>query len=149
MPLIVDAAVDAHRIAPDLHKVLNEQVPRVGQMAQVERVSAKIADQIERYLAARRQEVGSKRDLKLAALVIEASVEAVVHRAIVQAPGYLGRELRDELVLMLDRYLAPPRKDGTPRQGGHHVGDGSGLRSHRERSGGATGGGSGAGSRGR
>lgn len=107
LPHIVDAAVDAYRIAPELHRVLNEQVPRVGQMAQIERVSQGIAKQLTGYLARHRDEIGSDRDPSLIAMIIEASVETVVHRAVKGPADQLGSALRTELLLLLRNYAAP------------------------------------------
>jgi len=107
LPLVVDAAVDAHRISPELHRVLHEQVPRVGQMAQIDRVSQRITDQLATYLATRTAEIGPRRDPQVLAMIMETSVEAVVHRAVNSEKDQLGSELKQELLLLLQNYVGP------------------------------------------
>ncbi|MEN3163106.1 TetR/AcrR family transcriptional regulator [Tistrella mobilis] len=108
--MIVAAATDAHRLHPALHRVLNEQVPRIGDMARIRDVSAAITSHVARWIATLPLAPG--RDPAILAVLVERSIEAVVHGALADGHDRLPRALHDELVTMLARHLAPE----TPRQ---------------------------------
>ena len=108
--MIVAAATDAHRLHPALHRVLNEQVPRIGDMARIRDVSATITGHVARWIATLPLAPG--RDPVILAVLVERSIEAVVHGALADGHDRLPRALHDELVTMLARHLAPD----TPRQ---------------------------------
>ena len=102
---LVRAGVDAHRIAPELHKVLIEQVPRVGRLAEVMDTSRKITALLERYLARHRARLKVK-DVRLAAFVVETVVEALTHRAVIDRPELAGTaRLEKETSALLAGYL--------------------------------------------
>ncbi len=97
--------LDAHRVDPKLHRVLMEQVPRVGGLAKVndvlDRVTALITAQLER----RRAEIVPQ-DPALAAFVVVHTVESISHQAVLQRPDLLdGDELVEEMLAIVMRYL--------------------------------------------
>lgn len=114
---LVRAGVDAHRIAPELHKVLIEQVPRVGRLAEVMDTSRKITALLERYLAQHRARLKVK-DVRLAAFVVETVVEALTHRAVIERPELAGTaRLEKETSALLAGYLfEPPSRPSRPRR---------------------------------
>src|SRR4029450_11694367 len=59
---LVRAAVDAHLVDPALHRVFDEQVPRMGQLAKIEALEGETFLLVRSYLAERRNEI-SVRDL--------------------------------------------------------------------------------------
>ena len=107
---MIEAVVASHRVHPRLHKVLTEEVPRVGALARLAEMERKLAEMLERALVARRREV-RPRDLGLAAFLLTYAVEGVLHGA-VHSPSRLfdrseqGVDLIDELTELVLRYLA-------------------------------------------
>jgi AcrR family transcriptional regulator len=102
---MVDAMFDAHGIDPRLHKVLIEQVPRVGRLEQVEGVEREVASLVALFLEARRGEIRPTR-MTAAAFVLCTVCEAVTHAAVLAQLGETARsEVAEELTDMILRYL--------------------------------------------
>jgi len=78
---LVAVAVRAHRIDPKLHRVLAEQIPRVGRLEKVETFNRQNYALFEAYLERHREEVRVA-DVKLAAFVCVTSIEALTHTAV-------------------------------------------------------------------
>ena len=78
---IVAVAVRAHRIDPKLHRVLTEQIPRVGRLGNRESVNRQNFALFEAYLERHRDEIRTA-DLGLAAFVCVTSIEALTHTAV-------------------------------------------------------------------
>ena len=78
---LVAVAVRAHRIDPKLHRVLAEQIPRVGSLEKMETFNRQNYALFEAYLERHRDEVRAA-DLKLAAFVCVTSIEALTHTAV-------------------------------------------------------------------
>src|SRR5215813_1715571 len=64
----VSVAIDAHRVNPKLHRVLAEQVPRIGRLENVEAINQDVFALIRGYLDSHRDEI-SVADLDLAAFI--------------------------------------------------------------------------------
>jgi AcrR family transcriptional regulator len=97
--------VQSHLIDPELHRVLSEEVPRLGSLdwkvAFTERMEARVRAMLE----ARRAEIVVG-DIDLAVYVVTRTVEAVVHNAVGQQPRALtSGALAEELTRMLIGYL--------------------------------------------
>lgn len=107
---VVTATVDAHHVDPKLHRILGEQVPRVGRLAQqMEQLDTHAAVVVRAYLEAHQGEL-RVRDLDTATFVVVHAVESLVHRAIA-SPREIGREaLVDALVDLVVRYLTDERE---------------------------------------
>jgi hypothetical protein len=78
---LVKAGTVAHRIDPASHRILNEQVPRVGRLAKAMDTSRRITKAIERFLRAHADELHPGCDPAVAAIVVETTVEASELRA--------------------------------------------------------------------
>jgi AcrR family transcriptional regulator len=74
-------AVKAHRIDPRLHRVLAEQIPRVGRLEKVETFNRQNYALFAAYLEHHRDEIRAV-DLGLAAFVCVTSIEALTHTAV-------------------------------------------------------------------
>ena len=81
MRKLVAVAVKAHRIDPKLHRVLAEQIPRVGRLEKVETFNRQNYALFETYLERHRDEIRAV-DLELAAFVCVTSIEALTHTAV-------------------------------------------------------------------
>lgn len=112
---IVRAGTTAHRLDPKLHKILNEQVPRVDRLAKAMDTSRQITRAIERFLRAHAREMSPGRDPAVAAVVVETALETLAHKAVIErrdllANGVAEREIYD----MIAGYVL--RSDGKRRR---------------------------------
>jgi AcrR family transcriptional regulator len=78
---LVAAGVKAHRLDPKLHRVLAEQIPRVGKLEKVETFNRANYALFRAYLESHRKEIRAT-DLELAAFVCVTSIEALTHTAV-------------------------------------------------------------------
>jgi hypothetical protein len=102
---LVQVMIDAHRIEPKLHRVLVEQIPRVGNLEQIERVDEEAMALVRTYLETRRSEIAVD-DLDMAAFIAVTSVEAMTHAAVLRRPELLDNpRFVAEVAAMLTRYL--------------------------------------------
>lgn len=105
---LVAAAVEAHRVDPRLHRVLAEQIPRVGALENVEAFNRGTHGFFRDYLEAHRAEVRAV-DLDLAAFVCVTSIEALTHTVVLHRPEFLSDDaaetLVDEATHLVLRYL--------------------------------------------
>jgi arginyl-tRNA--protein-N-Asp/Glu arginylyltransferase len=84
MRKLVAAAVKAHRVDPRLHRVLAEQIPRVGKLERLETFSRENYSVFRRYLESHREELRVD-DLELASFVCVTSIEALTHNAVLHS----------------------------------------------------------------
>jgi AcrR family transcriptional regulator len=102
---VIELTIRAHSIEPELHRVLTEQVPRVGRMARLRELDGICHRMVAGILAARQDELAI-RDPDTAAFVLVAAIEAITHRAALLAPERLrDPRLIDEAVALVTRYL--------------------------------------------
>ena len=102
---VVELTIRAHAVDPDLHRVLTEQVPRVGKLARLRDMDEICHRMVAGLLAARRDEI-AVRDPDLAAFILVSTIEAVIHRAALLYPDRLrDPALVDETTLLVTRYL--------------------------------------------
>lgn len=105
---LVAAAVKAHRIDPKLHRVITEQIPRVGRLEKVETFNRENYALFRAYLESRRDEIRAV-DLGLAAFVCVTSIEALTHTAVLHqklVSGEATEALIDEATRLVVGYLA-------------------------------------------
>jgi AcrR family transcriptional regulator len=105
---LVAAAIAAHRVDPKLHRVLAEQTPRTGALANVEAFNSEGYDLFRAYLERHRDEVRAV-DLDLAAFVCVTSIEALTHTAVLHRSEILSdpavETLVDEATRLVVGYL--------------------------------------------
>jgi len=108
MHKLVGIAVKAHRVDPPLHRVLAEQIPRVGKLEKLENFNRENYTLFRAYLENHRHELRVA-DLELAAFVCVTSIEALSHNAVLHHSAVLsnGRlaALIDETARLLTGYL--------------------------------------------
>jgi AcrR family transcriptional regulator len=104
---LVTAAVRAHRIDPRLHRVLTEQIPRVGRLEKVETFNRENVALFRAYLESRRPELRAL-DVELAAFVCVTSIEALTHSAVLHqriVSGEAMEALIEETTRLVVGYL--------------------------------------------
>ena len=95
--MLVAVAVKSHRIAPKLHRVLAEQIPRVGKLEKVETFNRENFALFRSYLESRKSELRVK-NLQLAAFLCVTSIEAVTHNAVLHHTKMLSDDMTDALI---------------------------------------------------
>jgi AcrR family transcriptional regulator len=102
---VIELTIRAHSVEPELHRVLIEQVPRVGRLARLAELEASTHAIVFALLVARRADIDIA-DPEIAAFVLVSAIEAVVHRAVVFHPEHLDDpRLVDEATRLVTRYL--------------------------------------------
>ncbi|MEG3882435.1 TetR/AcrR family transcriptional regulator [Microcoleus sp. herbarium7] len=98
---LVKACIAAHALDPMLHKVLNEQVPRINNTNAEERVTALL----RAYLELHRDQI-QPQNLDLTVLILGRTVEALTHTAVIERPELLSDgQLEQEITNLLLSYL--------------------------------------------
>jgi AcrR family transcriptional regulator len=105
---LVVAAIDGHRVDPKLHRVLAEQIPKLGKLENVEVFNRDTYALFRTFLEDRRDRFRAL-DLGLAAFVCVTSIEALTHMAVLHHPELASDEavgaLIDEATRLVLRYL--------------------------------------------
>jgi AcrR family transcriptional regulator len=104
---MIRAMFDAHAVDPRLHKVLIEQVPRVGKLEKVTAVEHEVGCLVQLFLEARHADLRRRQcDLDAVAFVLCHVVEAVTHAAVLaELDAARSRAVESELTDMILRYL--------------------------------------------
>ncbi|HWT19164.1 MAG TPA: TetR/AcrR family transcriptional regulator [Variovorax sp.] len=97
MRKFVAVAVDAHRLDPQLHRVLAEQIPRVGKLEKLETFSRENFSLFRTYLEGVREELGVD-DLELASFVCVTTIEALTHNAVLHHAKVLTVDRMEALI---------------------------------------------------
>lgn len=93
----VSISIDAHRVNPKLHRVLAEEIPRLGRLESVETINLDAYALIRGYLDAHRDEIKIA-DLDLAAFICVTVVEGLTHTAVLHRPDILTAEKAEDFV---------------------------------------------------
>jgi len=105
---LVSLGIEAHRVNPELHRVLAEQVPRVGRLESIGAIDRNVYALLRGYLEAHRGEIGVA-DLDVAAFICVTVVEALTHTAVLHRPEILAGEKAgrfvDDVTRLVVRYL--------------------------------------------
>ena len=98
---LVKVCIAAHAIDPMLHKVLNEQVPRINNT----NAEAQFTALLRAYLELHRDQI-QPQNLDLAVLILERTIEALTHTAVIDRPELLSDgQLEQEITNLLLSYL--------------------------------------------
>lgn len=115
---LVAVAVKAHRVDPALHRVLAEQIPRVGALEKAETFDRENYALFRTYLERHRKELRVD-DLDLASFICVTSIEALTHNAVLHGSGMLADEameaLVDEAAYLVTGYLKGWKKKAGAR----------------------------------
>jgi AcrR family transcriptional regulator len=101
---LVRVMVDAHRVNPRLHRVLVEQVPRVGRLDNIQANDREAAVLVRGYLEAHHDKIDVP-DTEMAAFVCVTTVEALTHAAVVHQSGVLADGDYEALITEVSRLL--------------------------------------------
>lgn len=108
---MVTLMLHAHAVEPELHRVLNEQVPRVGRLHRVHEVEARMQKLARAFFERRREEL-RPRDLDAAAFIVVQTIEALTHATTAQHGAAPPTEaLVDEVTTLITRYLGRDARD--------------------------------------
>ncbi|MGL9617236.1 TetR/AcrR family transcriptional regulator [Bradyrhizobium sp. U531] len=94
---LVTVAIEAHRINPKLHRVLAEQIPRTGQLKDVEAFNREVHTLVRTYLESRRKEM-RKVDLDVATFICVSAIESVAHNTVLNGAEMLSEKMVKVLV---------------------------------------------------
>jgi len=102
---VIELTIGAHAVEPELHRVLTEQVPRVGRLSRLLELEQICHRMVAGILAARRDELAIQ-DPDLTAYICCTAIEAIAHRSALLSPERLkDPRLIDEAVALVTRYL--------------------------------------------
>lgn len=103
---IVRVMIEAHALEPKLHRVLVEQIPRVGSLERIERLDEEACGLVRLWLEAHHDEIAVT-DLDVAAFVVVTTVEALTHAAVLRRPAVLEKvdAFVDEVAKLVVGYL--------------------------------------------
>ena len=115
---MLGAMLEVQRLQPKLHRVLLEQVPRIGALRRLHELNGQYAPLVEGWLEAHRAELGITSP-SVAAYVLIGAVEGVLSRVMMEKPGWLELGLlQEQLTRLVISYLGPnvpTQKKQTPR----------------------------------
>ena len=94
---LIAVAVKAHRVDPRLHRVLAEQIPRVGKLEKLETFNRENYALFREYLENHRGEIRPL-DLDLASYICVTSIEALTHNAVLYHSKLLSDEAMEALI---------------------------------------------------
>src|ERR1700744_1843030 len=94
---LVAVAVKAHRVDPRLHRVVAEQIPRVGKLERLAAFNNENYALFRAYLEQHRDELGVD-DLELASFVCVTTIEALTHNAVLYFSKMLSAEAMETLI---------------------------------------------------
>ena len=104
---LIRAMIEAHRVDPVLHRIFDEQVPRMGQLAEIEAIEREIFAVVRTYLDSRRDEVGAA-DLDAATFICVRTVETLTHDFVIRRPESSASEqglFLEEVTRLVSGYL--------------------------------------------
>jgi AcrR family transcriptional regulator len=106
---LVQAMVAAHRVDPELHRIFDEQVPRMGALAEVAAIEREIFVLVRAYLEARPEVAAA--DLDRATFICVTTVETLTHEIVIREPRFADSEITafvDDITRMVVGYLRAP-----------------------------------------
>ena len=102
---MIDAMFEAHGVDPRLHKVLIEEVPRIGRLENLRHVERETEGLVAIMLESRKAEL-RRTNVETMALLLVTVVEAATHAAVLaELEPARSRAVADELTDLVLRYL--------------------------------------------
>jgi AcrR family transcriptional regulator len=108
---LIDMAFVSHHLPPDRHRCVLELAPRLGVADRTEVVGQMAAKAVESALRRHTDEIAPEIDLATAANMIETTLEALAHRAVlVDSAQEQNEALARETRRLISQYLAVGRR---------------------------------------
>ena len=105
---LIAAAVEAHRVDADLHRMLERQVGNMDMLEHHDEYIGLMGERIVALLARHRDQITAP-DLKLAAFMLMHSAHALIHAVVLERPkGVSLKAATQEIVHMMKAYLMQP-----------------------------------------
>ncbi|HEX7667499.1 MAG TPA: TetR/AcrR family transcriptional regulator [Polyangiaceae bacterium] len=102
---IIRAIFAAHRVSPKLHRVIMQQMARIGAIENLDAFESETQGMVEAFLTSHRTELRPK-NVKIAARVAMLAVRGTTLWTVLRSPAQLDdQEFQDELTDMVIRYL--------------------------------------------
>jgi AcrR family transcriptional regulator len=109
IPELIRAVIAAHAINPQLHQVLNEEIPRSERLQQMQQAEERITGLLRAYLERWNEHI-HPRNLEMTVFILGRTVESLCHSAILEHPDFVtNSQFEQEVSNLLLLYLA--RKD--------------------------------------
>lgn len=103
---LIRAMIEAHRIDPALHRIFDEQIPRMGQLAEIEAIEHEVFALIRAWLEEHRDEI-QVRDLDTATFICVTTVETLTHQIVLRPESHASTEADfvEEVTRLISGYL--------------------------------------------
>lgn len=104
---LVRAMIAAYRVDPELHRILMEEVPRIGKLAEVEAIRKDMLHLVRYYLDQCKDNVELK-DLNMAAFICATTVEALTHAIVLNDCSHVPSDeatIVEHITRMIAGYL--------------------------------------------
>ena len=106
---MVRALLAAHRVEPQLHRVLEKEFPFFDAPRDQSAADGGIFRQVRQLLEAHRHAIAPK-DLDLATWMVLQTMESLVHAAVIEPPAMFGQDaVESAIVQVLMGYLTAPQ----------------------------------------
>jgi AcrR family transcriptional regulator len=106
---LVEIMLAVHAVDPELHRVLHEQVPRIGRLELFHDIERRMMALTRGYLERHLDELRPDLDLDLAVPILVQTVEALSHSAVLSRPALIhDPRLAAEITELVVRYLTGP-----------------------------------------
>jgi AcrR family transcriptional regulator len=113
IPELVKAVIAAHAIAPRLHQVLNEEIPRSERLQQMQKADERIAQLLRSYLIQwsdssqqRLRQRLNPQNIEMTIFILSRTVESLCHSAVIEHPDFVSNnQFEQEVSNLLLFYL--------------------------------------------
>lgn len=104
---VVRALLAAHRVDPELHQVLMEQLPHIAAVREIRKIEKTLTLLVRTELEKRQDELRPLPDLDLATFLLIHTMEGLTHAVVLERPDLLDDDLVEEISTLILRYLLP------------------------------------------
>jgi AcrR family transcriptional regulator len=113
VPELVNAVIDAHAIDPQLHRVLNEEIPRSQRLQQMQESEERINNLLRSYLERWNCQTDfqiPQENIEIVVFILSRTVESLCHAAAIERPEYASsQQFKEEVIRLLIPYICHSR----------------------------------------
>jgi AcrR family transcriptional regulator len=109
MRRLVGAMIEAHRVDPALHRVFDEQIPRMGDLIEIEAIEREGFQLVRGYLEEHSDEI-AVRNLDMATTICMTTIEALTHEVVTRhrdPTDAWTADFTEEVTRLIVGYLRP------------------------------------------